>query len=66
MRAYTTAGQKFDVYISLDGGDYELLQTFDNTDPKLYTEIQKHYEAYECQFKIVPSTNDTALAPKRY
>lgn len=66
VRAYTTPWQKFDVYISLDGWSYELLQTFDNTDPKLYTEIQKHYEAYECQFKIVPSTDDTALAPKRY
>lgn len=66
VRAYTTPGQKFDVYISLDGWSYELLQTFDNTDPKLYTEIQKHYEAYECQFKIVPSTDDTSLAPKWY
>lgn len=63
-RAYTTATQTIKIYVAINWWSYTLVDTLDSTDPKLYKLINKHYEAYDIQFKFELETDDDTKTPK--
>lgn len=63
-RANTDTDATINIYISRDGGAFELVGTLNNTNQKQAHLINKHYEWHEIQWKFVLATTDNTKTPE--